>query len=139
MTKQVNLYRNSAEPVNNLHVQSAGFPTTRSTPFYLYPVLFTQSCPTLWVPWTVLPGSSVHGILQARILEWVAIPLSRRSSWLRDQTPRLLSASRFFTDWATREAYIIKYYLLKDLNLKTTWLLMLGIRFLCFHMEIPLS
>ena len=33
-----------------------------------------------------LPGSSVHGILQARILEWVAIPFSRGSSWLRDQT-----------------------------------------------------
>ena len=33
-----------------------------------------------------LPGSSVHGILQARILEWVAIPLSRGSSWPRDQT-----------------------------------------------------
>ena len=33
------------------------------------------------------PGSSVHGILQARILEWVAIPFSRESSPLRDQTP----------------------------------------------------
>ena len=32
------------------------------------------------------PGSSVHGFLQARIVEWVAIPFSRRSSWLRDQT-----------------------------------------------------
>ena len=38
-------------------------------------------------PWTTaLPGSSVHGILWARILEWVAIPFSRRSSWTRDQT-----------------------------------------------------
>ena len=32
------------------------------------------------------PGSSVHGILQARILEWIAIPSSRRSSWPRDWT-----------------------------------------------------
>ena len=32
------------------------------------------------------PGSSVHGILQARMLEWVAIPFSRGSSWCRDQT-----------------------------------------------------
>ena len=32
------------------------------------------------------PGSSVHGILQARIVEWVAMPSSRVSSWLRDQT-----------------------------------------------------
>ena len=32
------------------------------------------------------PGSSVHGILQVRILEWVAVPISRRSSWPRDRT-----------------------------------------------------
>ena len=37
-----------------------------------------------------LPGSSVHGILQARILKWGALPSSRRSSWPRDQTPHLL-------------------------------------------------
>ena len=43
-------------------------------------VLVTQSCLTLVTPWTVSPpGSSVHGILQARILEWVAIPFSLRS------------------------------------------------------------
>ena len=42
------------------------------------------------------PGSSVHGILQARILEWVAIPLSRRSSQTRDRTPVSLMAGRFF-------------------------------------------
>ena len=46
-----------------------------------------QSCPALCNPTDCcLPGSSVHGILQARILEWVAIPFSRRSSWLRDWT-----------------------------------------------------
>ena len=39
-----------------------------------------QSCLTLGTPWNTLPGSSVHGILQARILEWVAMPSSRRSS-----------------------------------------------------------
>ena len=40
-----------------------------------------QSCPTLWDPMDCsLPGSSIHGILQARILEWVAMPSSRRSS-----------------------------------------------------------
>ena len=37
-------------------------------------------CPTLCEPWTVAPGSSVHGTLQARILEWVAISFSRGSS-----------------------------------------------------------
>ena len=43
------------------------------------------------------PGSSVHGILQARILEWVAIPFSRGSSLLRDQTWVSFIAGRFFT------------------------------------------
>ena len=51
-----------------------------------------------------LPGSSVHGILQARILEWVAIPFSRGSSWPRDWTWVSCIAGRFFTIWATREA-----------------------------------
>ena len=46
-----------------------------------------QSCPTLFVPMDCsLPGSSLHGILQARVLEWVAISFSRGSSQLRDQT-----------------------------------------------------
>ena len=51
-----------------------------------------------------LPGSSVHGTLQARILEWVAIPFSRASSQLRDQTQVSHIAGGFFTIWATREA-----------------------------------
>ena len=49
------------------------------------------TCSVVWLfatPWTVAsqPGSSVHGILQARILEWVAILFSSRSFWPRDQT-----------------------------------------------------
>ena len=47
------------------------------------------------------PGSSIHGILQARILEWTAIPFSRGSSWLRDQTRVSCFAGRFFTIWTT--------------------------------------
>ena len=48
-------------------------------------VLVTQSCPTLCDPMDCnLPGSSVHGILQTRILEWVAIYFSRRFSWPRN-------------------------------------------------------
>ena len=55
------------------------------------------------------PGSSVHGILQARILEWVAIPSSRESSWCRDWTlisysPAL--ADEFLTTSASRKAYL---------------------------------
>ena len=47
---------------------------------------------------------TVHGILQARILEWVAFPFSRRFSQLRDQTQVSCNAGRFFTSWATKEA-----------------------------------
>ena len=50
-------------------------------------------------------GSSVHGIFQARILEWVAIPFSRRSSWPRDRTRVFSIEGRFFTIWATREPW----------------------------------
>ena len=49
---------------------------------------------------------TVHGILQARILEWVAIPFSRRSFQPRDQTQVSCIAGRFFTTWATRETRI---------------------------------
>ena len=51
-----------------------------------------------------LPGSSVHGILQARIQEWVAMPSSRGSSQPRNQTQVSHIAGRFFTIWVTREA-----------------------------------
>ena len=47
---------------------------------------------------------TVHGILQARILEWVAFPFSRGSSQPRDQTQVSRIAGRFFTNWAIREA-----------------------------------
>ena len=50
------------------------------------------------------PGSSVHGILQARILEWVAIPFSRPSFWPRGQPWVSAIPGRFFTIWGTREA-----------------------------------
>ena len=57
-----------------------------------------QSCPTLCDPVDCSPsGSSVHGILQARILEWVAIPFSRGSSWPRDRIQVSWIAGRFFT------------------------------------------
>ena len=46
------------------------------------------------------PGSSVHGVLQARTLEWIAIPFSRGSSWPREQTQVSHITGRFFTIWA---------------------------------------
>ena len=62
-------------------------------------VLVTQLCPTLFNPLDCSPpGSFVHGILQGRILRWVAYPFARGSS-----QPRVI-AGRFFTIWATWEA-----------------------------------
>ena len=58
-----------------------------------------QLCPTFCNPLDY----TVHGILQARILEWVAIPFSRESSQPRDQTQVSHIAGGFFTSWATRE------------------------------------
>ena len=52
-----------------------------------------------------LPTSSLHEILQARILEWVAISFSRGSSWPRDPTQVSCIAGRFFIVWAGREVY----------------------------------
>ena len=64
----------------------------------------TQSCPTLCDPMDCsLPGSSIHGIFQARILEWIAISFSRRSFWPRDWTQVPCIVGRRFTVWATRE------------------------------------
>ena len=66
--------------------------------------LVTKSCLTLCNPMDyILPGSSVHGILQARTLEWVAISFSRGSSQPRNQTRVSCIAGRFFTNWAMRE------------------------------------
>ena len=62
-------------------------------------VKVTQSSPTLCDP---MPYT-VHGILQVRILEWVAFPFSGGSSQSRDQTHVSHIAGRFFTNWATRE------------------------------------
>ena len=61
-------------------------------------ILVTQLCPTLCNPIDYSPqGSSVHGILQARILEWVAMPSSWASSQPRDQTQVSCIAGGFFT------------------------------------------
>ena len=54
-----------------------------------------------WGLW-VLPGSSIHGISQARVLEWIAISFSKGSSRPRDQTQVSRIVGRCFTIWATR-------------------------------------
>ena len=63
-------------------------------------VKVTQLCPTLYDPMDY----TVHGILQTRILEWVAVPFSGGSSQPRDRTQVFRTAGEFFTSWATREA-----------------------------------
>ena len=68
-------------------------------------MLVAQSCPTLCDPTDCSPpGSSVHGIFQTRILEWVAMPSCRGSSQPRDRTWVCHIAGGFCTIWATREA-----------------------------------
>ena len=70
-------------------------------------VLDDRMCTTLCDPMdSRLPGCSVHGILQERILEWVYISYSRGSSWPRDGTWVSCLAGRFSTIWATREAQL---------------------------------
>ena len=54
-----------------------------------------------------LPGSSVHGIFQAIVLEWIAISFSRGYCWPRDRTRVSHIVDRCFTVWATREVYML--------------------------------
>ena len=70
--------------------------------------LVAQLCPTLCDPMDCrLPGSSVHGIFQAKILKWVAISFSRGSSWPRDGTYVSCIDRWVLYHWATREAWKI--------------------------------
>ena len=83
-------------------------------------MLVLQSCPTLWDLMDCSPpGSSVHRILQARILEWVAISFSRGSSLPRDRTRVSRILGRRFNLWATREAHCGKFW--KKWECQTTW------------------
>ena len=63
-------------------------------------VKVAQLCPTLCDPMDY----TLHGILQARILEWIAFAFSRGSSQTKDQTHISCIAGRFFTSWAIKEA-----------------------------------
>ena len=78
--------------------------------FKYYAILYesesevAQLCPILWDPMDrSLPGSSVHGIFQAIVLECIAISFSRESSRPRDRTRVSCIVDRCFTVWATRE------------------------------------
>ena len=97
----------------------------------------TQACPTLCDPMDCsLPHSSVHGIFQARVSEWVAISFSRGPSQPRDWTQVSHIVGRCFTIWATREdtfLFIFNYW-------RTLWsfriflLLLDSILFKLFHL-----
>ena len=82
------------------------FLTESTSPGYMWWWWVDKSCPTVCNPMDCSPpGSSVHGILQARILEWVAISLSREPSWPRDGTHVSCIAGRFLRRWATPVLY----------------------------------
>ena len=60
-----------------------------------------------------LPPHGLHGLLQARILKWVALPFSRRSPQPRDPTQVSHIGGGVFTSWATREAQRVSVYCFK--------------------------
>ena len=85
--------------------------------FFLLPCTYACVLRCVLLFWNPMdcspPGSSVSGILQARILEWVVIPFSRGSSLPKDQSQVSHTAVRFFTIWATKEGHILLYLNLK--------------------------
>ena len=95
-----------------LHWQAGSLPRVppgKPIFFCIHPnkVKVTQSCPVLCDPMDY----TAHEILQARILEWVAILFSRGSFQPRDWTQVSHTAGQFFTNWATREAPIKVRYI----------------------------
>ena len=91
-----------------------------------------QSCLTLCDPMDCsLPGSSVHRIFQARVLEWVAVSFSRRSSQPRDWTQVSCIVGRRFTVWATRPGKS----LIKDTEFHSTFIYILR----KVHLEVKYS
>ena len=80
------------------------YDSTSSNHLLIVLCLVTHLCLTLCDPMDCsLPSSSVHGILQARILEWVAMPSSKGYSQPRDWTQLFRIAGSFFTIWVTME------------------------------------
>ena len=87
-------------------------------------VLVAQLCLTLCDPMDCsLPSSSAHGILQARILEWLPVPFSRRS-WPRDWTPVSYIAGRFFTIRTTgKSRYLALFPVAHLVFIALSWIL----------------
>ena len=87
-----------SKPLLNSHLTGNQISNVWQQNHALLCCLVTQSCLMLChsMDWS-LPGSSVHGILQARILEWVTVPFSRRSCRPRNRTQVSRTAGSFFT------------------------------------------
>ena len=88
----------------------------RDKPMHLWVPYFWQS-EFAQLYWTLcdsmdcsLPGSSVRGIFQARIMEWVAISFSRGTSWPRDGSWVSWTAGRIITIWATKEVLFFFFF-----------------------------
>ena len=81
--------------------------------------IHAQLCTTLCNPMDYsLPGSSVHGISQARILEWASISLSRGSSWIRDRTHDSFIGWQILYHWATCGSNLILWRKWENINEK---------------------
>ena len=101
-------------------------------------MLVAQSCPILCDPTNCsLPGFSVHGILQARILEWIAIPFSRGSSWPRDRSLVSCIAGRFFTVWATGKSLSILIKNQLAVNVWAYFCTLSSVLFICISVLLP--
>ena len=97
-----------------------------------------QSCPTLCNPMDCSPpGSSVHGILQARVLEWVAISFSRGSSPPRDRTQVSCIEGRLFTLWTTREVPV--YIYIQGLHPPQGWRSLVGYSPYYYHIKLIIN
>ena len=103
------------EEKKRVYIYSNNYPVIikKSRPKYYHILVTAERCVCMCVSHSVVSNSlwpyahnlsdySVHGFLQAKILEWVAIPFSRGSSWPRDGTQVSGIAGRFFTIWACR-------------------------------------
>ena len=82
------------------------------------------------------PGSSVHGILQAGILEWVGMSSPGGSSWPRDRTWVSCIAGRFFTIWATREAPYTYVYIQLYIHIHITVICIYTHTYMCVYIHI---
>ena len=98
--------------------------------FYGPCCLVAKSCPTLLQPRGLYspPCSSIYGIFQARILEWVAISFSRGSSWLRDRTPVCNTGGCLYTPEPSGKPYGLSCF---NYNRDVSWIISLCLK-LCF-------